>query len=264
MEMTLFQVDAFSNKVFGGNPAAVCPLETWIPDELMQAIATENNLSETAFFVRENDAFHLRWFTPEAEVKLCGHATLASAHVLFQHLDFQENLVHFDTLSGRLTVSRQDDWLEMDFPLLDLPEIKRPPRLDATLGCEVLEVFGGYDLIAVVRDEAVLGALQPDPIGLLELPCRGIAVTAQGQDCDFVSRAFYPKLGIPEDPATGSVHCQLVPYWAGRLGKTKLSARQLSKRGAELRCRLNDGRVGIAGQAVTFMEGRITVKPRRS
>lgn len=259
MNLPLFQIDAFSTRIFGGNPAAVCPLEAWLPDELMQAIASENNLSETAFFVREGEAFHLRWFTPVAEVKLCGHATLASAHVLFHHLGIQTDSVQFDTLSGRLAVSRHGDWLEMDFPVLDLPAIERPALLESALGCEIREVFGGYDLMVVVRDQATVQSLKPDMARLLDFPGRGMAVTAPGDDCDFVSRAFYPKLAIPEDPATGSVHCQLVPYWANRLGKSALHARQLSKRGAELRCRLEGERVRIAGQAVTFMRGQLTI-----
>lgn len=258
MKLSLYQVDAFSNRVFGGNPAAVCPLESWLPDDAMQSIAAENNLSETAFFVRNGSEYDLRWFTPLTEVDLCGHATLATAYIIFSELDAVKDEVAFNTRSGKLKVIKREDWLYMDFPSM-------PPRpdhalLDEALGVKPQAIFSaGMYHFAVLRDENQVRELQPDLVAISKLERLGVIVTAPGSDCDFVSRAFGPKLGIPEDPVTGSAHCLLTPYWAARLHKRELFARQLSRRGGELRCKLNGDRVEIAGQAVMFMRGEINL-----
>ncbi len=255
----LYQVDAFASEIFRGNPAAVCPLPDWLDDGIMQAIAAENNLAETAFFVGEDGEYQLRWFTPRAEVKLCGHATLASAFVLFTQLGYNGEKVLFDTLSGRLEVRREGDLLVMDFPSYPPVEDDDPPAaLLLGLGIQPSSVLqGGEDYIAVYEDEAAVRDLHPRLERFEELATRGIAVTAPGNGVDFVSRFFVPSLGIPEDPVTGSLHSALTPYWASRLGKTALHARQLSARGGELWCELLGDRVAIAGHAVLYMEGRV-------
>ena len=245
--------------MFEGNPAAVCPLEAWLPDGLMQAIAMENNLSETAFFVPEDGGYRLRWFTPLAEVDLCGHATLASAHVILNALGAKANRVAFETRSGRLTVIRDGDMLAMDFPAQPPRPVEAPAALLEGLGARPTEVLAAGDYVAVFEDEETVRALIPDLGRLGELDLRGVSVTAKGTDCDFVSRFFAPKLGVPEDPVTGSAHCALAPYWADRFGKDELTARQLSKRGGDVRCRLAGDRVILSGGAVTFMEGWIEI-----
>lgn len=258
MKIKLFQVDAFASRVFEGNPAAVCPLGHWLDDALLQAIAAENNLSETAFFVPSPEGFKLRWFTPLAEVDLCGHATLAAAHVLFTHLGHAGESVHFDTRSGPLGVTRRrDGLLEMDFPAR--PPAPGGPRaeLARALGATPAEVLAADDYIAVFDDEEIVRAIRPDQALLGQLDRRGVAVTAPGTQADFVSRFFAPKLGVPEDPVTGSAHCELAPYWGARLGKTRLDARQLSPRGGSLSCQLDGERVRLAGSAVSFLEGEI-------
>ena len=259
MKIKQYQVDAFARRVFEGNPAAVCPLEAWLPDELMQAIAMENNLSETAFFVPEGDGYRLRWFTPLAEVDLCGHATLASAHVILNVLGEKKDRVDFETRSGKLTVTRDGDMLAMDFPAQPPKRVEIPETLVAGLGARPVEVLANIDYVAVFEDEATIRALTPDLGRLAELELRGVSVTAPGTDHDFVSRFFAPKVGVPEDPVTGSAHCKLVPYWAGRLGKDELTARQVSRRGGDVRCRLMGDRVMLSGSAVTFMEATIEV-----
>lgn len=257
MKLTQYQVDAFTRRLFGGNPAAVVPLETWLPDTVLQAIAEENNLSETAFFVPENGGFHLRWFTPVAEVDLCGHATLASAHVLFAHLAHPAETLRFHTRSGVLTVMRVADGYRMDFPASTPEPCDLPAALVTALGLTPQCVLRAEDYLVVLEDEQVVRSLKPDMHALSMLDRRGVIVTASGSDCDFVSRFFAPKFGIPEDPVTGSAHCQLMPYWAGRLGRNDLGAKQLSPRGGELSCSLKGDRVEITGQAVTFMEATI-------
>ena len=259
MELTLYQVDAFSGRPFSGNPAAVCPLESWLDTRLMQQIAQENNLSETAFFVPEGEEFGLRWFTPEMEVDLCGHATLASAYVLFEHLEPSLNKVIFSTRSGRLEVKQEDDLLVMDFP-------SRPPEVAAieaglvpALGVEPEIILKSRDYLVVYQSEQQVRELQPDFMRLSELDCLGVIVTAPGESVDFVSRFFAPGAGIPEDPVTGSAHCTLIPYWSERLDKTKLQARQLSARGGELFCEHHGDRVNIAGKAVLYLIGKIAV-----
>jgi PhzF family phenazine biosynthesis protein len=259
MRIPVYQVDAFSRKPFAGNPAAVCPLGEWLPDELMQSIAAEKNLSETAFLVGGGGRYRIRWFTPEVEVDLCGHATLASAWVVFNVLERGRGEVRFDSRSGELVVTAQDDLLRLDFP-------SRPPQpregLDAVadaLGARPTELLGARDLMAVFATEEQVRGLRPDMAKVASLPTFALIVTAPGRDCDFVSRFFAPAKGVAEDPVTGSAHCTLIPFWAARLGKKTLSARQVSARGGELVCELAGERVGIAGPAAPFLQGTIEV-----
>jgi PhzF family phenazine biosynthesis protein len=259
MRLPLFQVDAFTSRVFGGNPAAVVPLDSWLPDATLQAIALENNLSETAFFVREAAGHHLRWFTPAQEVDLCGHATLASAYVLFELLEKGLTRVEFASRSGTLTVTREEDGLlALDFPARPPRQVQAPPGLAEALGATPREVhLGPRDLLAVFDTEAQVRALAPSMARLEALDLFGIVPTARGEDCDFVSRFFAPSAGIPEDPVTGSSHCTLVPYWAQALGKRGLFARQVSARGGELFCEAQGERVRIAGHAALYLEGTL-------
>lgn len=260
MVIPIYQIDAFADAVFAGNPAAVCPLDSWIDDARMQAIATENNLSETAFLVRDGDDYALRWFTPACEVDLCGHATLASALVVFTRLEPGRTGVRFATRSGPLEVGRDGDLLVMDFPAQPAAPCPPPPGLAAALGAEPEAVLASRrDYLAVFADVSAILALDPDPGGVKALDREGIIVTAPGADCDFVSRFFAPAMGIDEDPVTGSAHCTLVPYWSRRLGKAELFARQVSTRGGELWCGDLGERVRIAGRAVLYMEGEIAV-----
>jgi len=257
MRIPIYQIDAFTDRLFGGNPAAVCPLERWLPDAAMQAIAAENNLSETAFFVPAGDGFELRWFTPAKEVDLCGHATLATGHLLLRHLEPDRERVAFATRSGRLEVSRDGERLSMDFPAYPPRPVDAPAGLFEALGHEAEAVLRSNVLMVVLRGERAVRALAPDLGAMVRAGLDEAIVTARGVDCDFVSRFFAPGLGIPEDPVTGSAHCTLVPYWASRLGKTRLHARQVSRRGGELLCELRGDRVTIAGRAVTYLEGTI-------
>ncbi|MDM7859183.1 PhzF family phenazine biosynthesis protein [Alteromonas sp. ASW11-36] len=262
MQLNLFQVDAFTHRLFGGNPAAVCPLSEWLSDDLLQAIAEENNLSETAFFVAKAQSFDLRWFTPEAEVDLCGHATLAAAHVIFKHLNYQQPSVEFDTKSGRLTVSREDDGYSLDFPACGSQLITEPSEISAVckaLGLAKRPIYTGADYLIPLESESAVRALRPDFQAMQSLGNRGVIVTAPGENVDFVSRCFYPKLRVNEDPVTGSAHCQLTPYWADRLGKTELMARQLSARGGEVQCGYDSPRVILVGSAVDYLSGTITL-----
>lgn len=255
----LFQVDAFASQRFEGNPAAVCPLDHWLDDHLLQAIAEENNLSETAFFVPEGDGFSLRWFTPLAEVELCGHATLASAHVLFEHSDYDKPLITFETRSGQLCVERAHTGLSMNFPAIKALPCTAPELLKQAIGLVAQEVLAGDDYIVVLDSEAALRQIQPDQGLLSQLDRRGVIVTAPGVQHDFVSRFFAPKLGIPEDPVTGSAHCALAPYWATKLGKLNLQAKQVSRRGGEIGCQVQGDRVILSGQAITYMVGEISI-----
>jgi len=261
MHLPIYQVDAFAEKLFGGNPAAICPLTEWLPDATMQAIAAENNLAETAFFVREGADYALRWFTPAVEVDLCGHATLASAHVVFSFLEPGRERVNFRTLkAGTLTVARHGDMLMMDFPARPAAAVEPPPGLLAALGGSPREVLKARDHMVVYANAAEVAALKPDFAALGRLDCWAAIATAPGEDgTDFVSRFFAPRQGIDEDPATGSSHCTLVPYWAARLGKRELKARQLSRRVGTLTCALNGDRVAIGGRTVLYLEGKITV-----
>jgi len=258
-KISLYQIDAFADRVFTGNPAAVCPLERWLDDATLQAIAAENNLSETAFFVPSGVGFSLRWFTPEKEIDLCGHATLASAYVLFSFLDFPRDRVLFETRSGSLSVTRKGSLLQMDFPVRVPQPSESPDMLAEALGCYPLEVLAADDYLAVVESEEVVRNLDPDQSLLRKLDLRGVIVTAAGRDADFVSRFFAPKYGIPEDPVTGSAHCELAPYWAAKLGKTMLEARQLSRRGGTILCEVQSGRVLLSGHAVTYLIGEIEI-----
>ncbi len=258
-EIPLYQVDAFTSEVFGGNPAAICPLENWLEDEVLQAIAVENNLSETAFFVREGEDFHLRWFTPGAEVDLCGHATLATSYVIANYLEPGRESIGFRSRSGRLEVTRDGELYTLDFPVLESEPCDCPLLLQEALNAEVQETLDGMDLMAVVGNEAAVRGLKPDMGKIAELETRGVIVTAPGEDCDFVSRFFAPKHGIPEDPVTGSAHCLLAPYWAKQLGKSRMTARQLSARGGELVVEIKGDRVLISGRAAPYMTGTIRI-----
>lgn len=259
MKLPYYHVDAFSSELFRGNPAGVCPLERWLPDAVLQNIATENNLSETAFFAPANEGFDLRWFTPTVEVDLCGHATVASAEVLFSELNQPGNTIRFQTRSGPVTTTRRGALIELDFP-------SRPPSacpgddlLARALGQAPREVLKARDYLAVYDSQSQVAALTPDFTLLERLDSAGIIVTARGEDCDFVSRFFAPRAGIPEDPVTGSSHCSLIPFWAGRLGKNEMFARQISRRGGELHCRLLGDRVAIGGRSVIFGRGFLEV-----
>lgn len=260
MKLTQYQVDAFAKRVFEGNPAAVCPLKEWLDDALMQTIAAENNLSETAFFVPNHDDFDLRWFTPEDEVDLCGHATLASAHVLFNILGYEHDRIRFSTRSGDLFVTQKQGLLEMDFPATPLQRREIDAKLAAAFGQTPSELWSGTDYVAVFESETVIRNLNPDHLLLKQLDLRGVIVTAPGDHCDFVNRFFAPKLGIFEDPVTGSAHCALAPYWAERLSKNVLQARQISKRGGDVGCEVIGERVLLRGSAVVFMEGEISIE----
>lgn len=259
MKIPLYQIDAFTRGVFSGNPAAVCPLEKWLPDSILQNIAAENNLSETAFFIPQGEDYQLRWFTPTTEVDLCGHATLASGFVLFNKLNYIRERVRFDSRSGPLAVAREGNRLALDFPAWDVKPCPAPPELVKAFGRKPKEVLKGNYYLAVFDSEEEVKKLNPDMAELLKLGKTGIIASAPGKDVNFVSRFFVPAYGIPEDPVTGSSHCILTPYWSKRLGKTKLSARQVSARGGELFCEDKGERVKIAGEAVLYLEGEITI-----
>ncbi|MBS4099295.1 MAG: PhzF family phenazine biosynthesis protein [Sulfuricella sp.] len=259
MNIPIFQVDAFTDRLFAGNPAAICPLSAWLDETTIQAVAAENNLSETAFLVGNDGRYGLRWFTPLAEVDLCGHATLASAYVVFHVLEPDLTECIFDTRSGTLRVRREGAWLHMDFPALPALPCECPGELAQALGVTPGEVWRAEKYLAVFADEEDVRALAPNMDALKRLDAQGVIVTAPGRDADFVSRFFAPRLGVPEDPVTGSAHCTLVPYWARRLGKRTFLARQVSRRGGEIRCTLNGERVGLAGQAVLYLRGEITL-----
>lgn len=260
-ELSIYQVDAFTDDLFGGNPAAVVLLQQWLPDALLQKIAAENNLAETAFLVPERDLYHLRWFTPAVEVPLCGHATLASAQVVFEMLHPGRRAVTFLTRkAGPLTVTVQGDRMSMDFPARPAERVATPAGLVEALGAEPSEVWAANNLMCVFETEGAVKALQPDFRKVAALDCLGVIATAPGNGgVDFVSRYFAPALGVDEDPVTGSAHCTLVPYWSRRLGKTKLEARQISARGGHLSCEDKGARVSMAGRAVLYLEGRIFV-----
>jgi len=255
-----YQIDAFATQPFQGNPAAICPLESWLEDDLLQAIAEENNLSETAFFVPSGNGFKLRWFTPVSEVDLCGHATLAAAHVIFEVLGHQKRVIAFETRSGELTVKKNGKLLQMNFPAC-LPKLDEIAELLVKgLGQPPAEVLAADDYLAVFDSEATVRGITPNHEILRQLDLRGVIITAPGVDVDFVSRFFAPKYGIPEDPVTGSAHCELAPYWANRLGKNTLSAKQVSNRGGDITCEVAGNRVLLSGPAVTFLEGEILLQ----
>jgi PhzF family phenazine biosynthesis protein len=258
MEIPIYQIDAFTSRVFGGNPAAVCPVREWLDDSALQNIAAENNLSETAFFVPIEDGYHIRWFTPVAEVDLCGHATLASAFIVFTQLDRSLTQVVFRSRSGILTVTKDGDLLSMDFPSQPPRPCKAPGDLLDGLKQKPLDVLCSEDYFVVFSNEKDILGLEPDMTKLKRVELRGVIVTARGDDADFVSRFFAPKFGIAEDPVTGSAHCALIPYWAEKLNKQELKAHQVSRRGGELFCSNRADRVNIAGRAVKYLEGVIT------
>ena len=261
MGQILYQLDAFTDRLFGGNPAAVVPLDAWLDDAALQNIAMENNLAETAYYVPtpddpQND-FHLRWFTPAMEVDLCGHATLASAAILFRETGWEHDEIRFNSRSGTLVVRKRKDLLELDFPVAPLTERAVPEGFAEAVGAEASYFGSAYFDMAVLADEAAVRAVNPDQLYVAGLDGIGLIVTAPGGDCDFVSRMFAPKAGIPEDPVTGSAHCSLVPYWAEVLGKKELHGRQISSRVGDLYCTLVDDRVLIAGQAVLYMKATL-------
>ena len=257
MKLQIYQIDAFAEKPFQGNPAAICPLDRWLPDEILQAIAEENNLAETAFFIARDGAYDLRWFTPTTEVDLCGHATLAAAHVVFDSQKENRNEIIFHTRSGRLRVSRNGDLLQLDFPTQEITPCYPPSPLVRGLGVTPVHCYKAMDYMAVFDDEKAIASISPDLTILSELDLRGVIITAPGASSDFVSRFFAPNFGINEDPVTGSAHCALTPYWADRLGKVDMKAIQLSKRTGYLRCSLANDRVLISGKAISFLKGEI-------
>jgi len=258
LTIRIYQVDAFSDKPFAGNPAAVCPLEHWLSDTLMQQIAAENNLSETAFFAPEGDHYRIRWFTPTTEVDLCGHATLASAFVLFHCLQLQGDTVQFDSNSGPLFVERQGDYFQMDFPHEPCVPCAIPEGLPQALGTTPRHTLSGEDLLAVFDSEAEVAALKPHFEAFAGLPYRGVIATAKGDgDVDFVCRFFAPAVGVNEDPATGSAFTKLAPFWAKQLGKKSFHAKQISARGGHILCEHNGERVLIRGQACLVMHGEL-------
>jgi len=259
MKITQYQVDAFASNVFEGNPAAVCPLRKWLDDDLMQRIAAENNLAETAFLVPEGGVYTIRWFTPLTEIKLCGHATLASAYVLFNELGVDGREVNFNSRSGLLTVRRNNDLLELDFPSQPAEQCEPPKGLSEALGINVQRCFKNEDYLVVVEAEHALQALTPNFGKLLDINTRGVIVTAPSEQYDFVNRFFAPRVGINEDPVTGSAYTKLIPFWAHELGKRRLDAKQISARGGEVFCRLAGDRVKISGHGVLFSKSEIII-----
>ena len=262
MRQKIYQIDAFTNQAFGGNPAAVCILDSWLNPELMQKIAQENNLAETAFAVKKDELYEIRWFTPEVEVDLCGHATLATAFVLFHFYELKKNTIQFCSgRSGNLTVNKANNgWLTMDFPSDNLIAIQNIEELDNAIGQVPLKTLKGKtDYMMVYRSQKEIEAIEPNHHLLAQLDIRGVIVTAPGDEVDFVSRFFAPACGIPEDPVTGSAHTSLSPYWAEVLDKTKMTAKQLSKRGGDLVCEYLGERVKISGKAVLYLTGEIDI-----
>jgi PhzF family phenazine biosynthesis protein len=261
MRLKIYQVDAFTigDRSFTGNPAAICPLEEWLDEATMLKIAAENNLSETAFFVKKDEKFELKWFTPKIEVDLCGHATLASAHVIFNFLGYKKKEIKFSTLSGELRVTRKDNLVTLDFPVSKGAPVHPMPVLAEALGKSPLEIYKSRDYLALFDNEEDILSIEPDFALLNRLDCLGIMVTAQGNSSDFVSRFFAPQAGVNEDPVTGSAHTSLIPFWSERLQKKSLHAFQLSERRGELFCEDCGDRVKISGRAVTFMTGEIKI-----
>ncbi|MFK5958844.1 MAG: PhzF family phenazine biosynthesis protein [Lutibacter sp.] len=258
--MTIYQVDAFNNQLFKGNPAAVIPLKKWISEDLMQSIAEENNLSETVFFVKENNIFEIKWFTPTCEIDLCGHATLAAAHIIFTELNFDKKTLEFNSKSGKLIVTKNEDWYTLNFPSEEIKEVKIPSILEKALNTTILKCYQGtWKLLVELENEEIISNLKPNFSLLSELESNGIIVTSKGKTVDFVSRFFAPKIGINEDPVTGSAHTLLIPFWAKKLNKKKLNTIQLSKRKGILKCEYLNERVKMSGQAVTYLKGKLTL-----
>ena len=259
MKLSLYQIDAFANKVFEGNPAAVIPLEDWLPAKTMQLIASENNLSETAFFCPSDNNYEIRWFTPNGEIELCGHATLASAYVLFNILNYKTEQIEFNSLSGSLIVKKINDLFRLDFPSQKPIKCKMPRLLTEGLGRESNNCYKNEDYLVIFETEDEIANINPDFNKLKMLDSRGVIITAPGLNYDFVSRAFFPKYGVLEDPVTGSAHTKLIPYWAEKFGRSKLIAKQVSKRGGELFCENHKNRVYISGHAKLYMKGEIEI-----
>ena len=262
MKLPVYIADAFTDKLFGGNPAAVCPLHEWLPDKTMQSLAAENNLSETAFIIEEDDHYRIRWFTPSTEVKLCGHATLASAHIFYTELHHTKDEIWFESLSGMLKVIRKNaNTYMLDFPANQPEQVNDIPEgLFKGLGIEDAPVFKtSFDYMVVLPSQQTIENLKPDFSLLAKVKARGVIATAKGNDADFVSRCFYPQSGVNEDPVTGSAHTIMVPYWAAALNKTKLQAIQLSKRKGYLDCELKNNRVLMSGNAVTYLKGEYII-----
>lgn len=260
MTIPIYQVDAFTEELYGGNPAAICPLSEWLPAPQMQKIAAENNLAETAFFIPQGNDFELRWFTPEVEIDLCGHATLATAHILFTILGYERDVINFHTLkAGTLSVRRSGDKYMLDFPSRIPEAVQVPPGLLEAIGGNPVEVLRSRDYFLVYEKESDVVSLSPDFFALSQIDSIGFIATAPGDNSDFVSRFFAPSAGINEDPVTGSAHCNLIPYWANRLGKENMHAYQVSARRGELWCQLKGDRVLMSGRAVTYLKGEIYV-----
>lgn len=260
MEISLYQIDAFASKLFEGNPAAVCPLDEWLPDEIMQSIAKENNLSETAFFVPKGKGFHIRWFTPASEVDLCGHATLAAAYVLFNILGYKRDKIEFDSKSGILVVRKDNEWIVMDFPAQPPVLCDIPKEIVAAFDRAPIECLKSEDYVVVFEREVDIESANPDFGQLIKLDLRGVIITAKSSRYDFITRFFAPKYGIPEDPVTGSAYTQLAPYWASKIGSKRFRVKQVSSRGGELTCEMVDDRVLISGKAIKYLEGKINIE----
>ncbi|MBL7699018.1 MAG: PhzF family phenazine biosynthesis protein [Chitinophagaceae bacterium] len=262
MKLKIYQLDAFTNKLFSGNPAAVCPLEKWLPDEKLQAIAAENNLAETAFYVKQNDQYEIRWFTPAVEVDLCGHATLASAKVLYDFENYnKKEVIFFSPRSGILKVTRNGEMYTLDFPADKYERVELSAQIIACFDSQPLEAYKGKtDLMLVFNTEEEIKKIIPDLNAMMKLKVRGIIITSPGTESDFVSRFFAPQSGVNEDPVTGSAHTTLTPYWAQKTGKSELTAIQLSARKGFLTCAHLGDRVKISGQGVTYLQGEITVE----
>lgn len=262
MEIKIYQIDAFTNKVFSGNPAAVCPLSEWLNDSLLQKIAMENNLAETAFYVKKDNHYEIRWFTPSVEVDLCGHATLATAFVLFHYENHTENTINLhSSRSGDLTVTKEDDFLTLNFPTDTINEIQLTAKLtDCFTSSPIKVIRGKADYLLIFEKEEDIVNMIPNFENIAKLDVRGVIVSAKGKKVDFVSRFFAPQIGITEDPVTGSAHTTLTPYWSKELNKTELTATQVSSRGGELKCKVVNDRVEISGQAKLYLKGVLFIE----
>jgi len=259
MKQKIYQIDAFATKTFEGNPAMVCPLESWLSDETMQQIAQENNLSETAFFIQEDEIYHLRWFTPTSEVEMCGHATLACAYVLFECMDYDEKTIRFSTKSRELKVWKEQNHYVMDFPIQAIETCDILEQIENAFGVKPFVTFASMDYIVVFENEEDVVNAKPNLALLKALDLRGVCITSKSKKYDFVTRFFAPKIGVDEDPVTGSAFTQLVSYWAEELGKDVFHAKQVSNRGGEVHCVVKEDRVQISGEAVLYLEGWIEV-----
>ncbi len=257
--LKIYQIDAFTNQVLKGNPAAVVPLEKWLPTETMQQIAAENNLAETAFFVIENDVYHIKWFTPTVEIELCGHATLAAAYVIYNFLGYDKNEIHFTCMVGDLFVTKNEDWITLNFPAIETQSIKVPEILSQAIGTHPIAFYDSKSkYVALLDDEDAVQNCQPD-FSLINQLEKSLIITAKGKEVDFVSRFFAPQLGVNEDPVTGSAHCVLIPFWSKKLNNIDLTAMQLSERSGYLKCKFLEDRVEMSGQAVCYLTGDIFV-----